>query len=38
MSRPERANVKGVDVPIVKLSPIRKRTISKKTTPGCWRT
>jgi ParB-like chromosome segregation protein Spo0J len=30
MSRPERANVKGADVPIVKLSPIRKRTISKK--------
>jgi len=30
MSRPERANVKGVDVPIVKLTPLRKRTVSKK--------
>ena len=30
MSRPERANVKGADVPIVKLTPLRKRTISKK--------
>lgn len=30
MSRPERANVKGVDVPIVKLTPLRKRTVGKK--------
>jgi ParB family chromosome partitioning protein len=30
MSRPERAKVKGVDVSIVKLTPLRKRTISKK--------
>lgn len=30
MSKPEPANVKGTDVPIVKLTPLRKRTISKK--------
>jgi len=30
MPKPEPANVKGADVPIVKLTPLRKRTISKK--------
>ena len=30
MSKPESANVKGADVPIVKLTPLRKRTVSKK--------
>jgi len=30
MPRLEPANVKGTDVPIVKLTPLRKRTISKK--------
>ena len=30
MPRPRSANVKGADVPIVKLTPLRKRTISKK--------
>lgn len=30
MSQPERADVKGMDVPIVKLIPVRKRTVSKK--------
>lgn len=30
MPIPEPANVKGADVPIVKLTPLRKRTISKK--------
>jgi ParB-like chromosome segregation protein Spo0J len=30
MPEPQAANVKGCDVPIVKLTPLRKRTISKK--------
>ena len=30
MPQPEPANIKGTDVPIVKLVPLRKRTISKK--------
>jgi len=30
MPQPEPANVKGVDVPIVKLTPLRKRKVSKK--------
>ena len=30
MPKPEPANVKGTDVPIVQLTPLRKRTISKK--------
>ena len=30
MPKPEPANIKGTDVPIVKLTPLRKRTISKK--------
>jgi len=30
MSSPEKANVTGVDVPIVQLTPLRKRTIGKK--------
>jgi len=31
MSNPERAKVQGVDVPIVRLTPLRKRTVSKKS-------
>jgi ParB-like chromosome segregation protein Spo0J len=31
MPQPERANIKGKDVPIVKLMPLRKRTVSKKS-------
>jgi len=30
MNKPEPANVKGADVPIVKLTPLRKRSVSKK--------
>jgi len=30
MPKPEPANVKGMDVPIVKLTPLRKRKVSKK--------
>mgnify|MGYP006277085199 FL=1 len=30
MSEPKRPNVKGMDVPIVKLTPLRKRNVSKK--------
>lgn len=30
MTQPESARVRGADVPIVKLTPLRKRTISKK--------
>lgn len=30
MPKPERANVKGADVPTVKLTPLRKRTVSRK--------
>lgn len=30
MPQPERANVEGADVPIVRLTPVRKRVISKK--------
>ena len=30
MAKPEPANIEGTDVPIVKLTPLRKRTVSKK--------
>ena len=30
MSQPQRANVKGMDLPIVKLTPLRKRKVSPR--------